>query len=362
MLVKVTSRAEDWEGLAGCVRKTDPIVFPWRDRVLDIIRSVPLTGGRQAQLMLLGEGEPYRYMLRHFFPLQRRSYVSLEYDLKRALERRLGHDLDDDSVDMLVASSFFGKNQAEAFVNGESSQALTLNVQGNLTVDRIVDKLCAIRQAFVPQAPKPAGHLRTQVPTLLPSLPLARPRRTFRPLVVVKSNLVAAAGVSTEMKYRTPMPNLELEWVIARRWSVAASALFEKFSITPGYDAWHVTAYTLEGRYRLWPDGRYGGLYLGLYGRVGDYNIRRENSDAPTGNTGRYCGVGLSAGYTLPIGDRWVVEAGAAAGYRHCDVKEYSHESCDENYLDGRQKRDRLVAGDLFLRVGYRIGEWRTSR
>jgi hypothetical protein len=193
-------------------------------------------------------------------------------------------------------------------------------------------------------------------------LPFTPAKRSFRPLLVVKTNLVAAAGVSTEIKYRTPMPNLELEWLINERFSVAVAGLFEKFSITPGYDAWHTTAYTLEGRYRVWPRATYGGLYLGLYGRMGDYNIRRSAANAPTGNTGRYSATGLSVGYTLPLSNHWILEAGAACGYRHNRIKSYTHEAPQENYIDDQRGKDKFELGDLFVRIGYRIGKWRANR
>jgi hypothetical protein len=360
MPVEVSYVAEDWDGLAECVRNADPLVLPQRNEILNIIHNVPVFSGRQAQLMLLDEGRPYRYMYTHFFPLQRRSTVTLEYDIKDEMERQLGHPIDDNSIDLIIASAFLSKDKAEAFLKGDALQAVTLNANALFTTGRIVDKIRGIQQTLL-KAPLVIDKKQSlqEEPVVAPVMPV---RRIFHPWLVVKTNLLADAGLTTEVRYRTPMPNLELEYLIDTHFSVALSGLYEKFSSIHGYDNWHVTAYTLEGRYRILAQPCYGGLYIGLYGRVGDYNFRKciAEEERP-GNTGRYFGVGLSAGYTLPLGNRWVLEGGAAAGYRQSSVKNYTHESADKNMMDGRTPKHTFGLGDLFVRIGYRFGNWRRN-
>ena len=70
--------SEDWDGLAALVEACDA---PWRDEALDIIRNTPVwvvrggkvVDGRKRRLSRLRGGEPWRYMLRNFFPELRSS-------------------------------------------------------------------------------------------------------------------------------------------------------------------------------------------------------------------------------------------------------------------------------------------------
>jgi hypothetical protein len=176
--------------------------------------------------------------------------------------------------------------------------------------------------------------------------------------VVIKTNLLYDAGISSEPSYRTPMPNLEVEYLISRRWSVSLAGLYEGWAHNiHNYARWHVTSYTLEGRYRILPDKCWGGLYIGAYGRVGDYNLLYSWDDLTSGNhTGRYNEVGLSAGYTWPFAKHWVVEAGVQGGYRHSNVKNYTHEEPDNNYYDNSTLKNALKLTGLYLNIGYRFG------
>ena len=71
--------AINWEGLRRKVEASD---MQYRDEVLDIIDNVPAEKGRNHQLMGLRAGEPYRYMMKHFFPeLRNACYISVYYDV-----------------------------------------------------------------------------------------------------------------------------------------------------------------------------------------------------------------------------------------------------------------------------------------
>ncbi|MDR0541197.1 MAG: DUF3868 domain-containing protein [Dysgonamonadaceae bacterium] len=68
---------EDWDGLAGLIQK-DPKVEN-ADQILRLIRTVDIFQGREKQIMDLNGGRPYLYMLKHLFPLLRRSEYQIEY-------------------------------------------------------------------------------------------------------------------------------------------------------------------------------------------------------------------------------------------------------------------------------------------
>ena len=76
---ELNNGAVNWEGLRRKVEASD---MRYRDEVLDIIDNVPADKGRNHQLMALHAGEPYRYMMKHFFPeLRNACYISVYYDV-----------------------------------------------------------------------------------------------------------------------------------------------------------------------------------------------------------------------------------------------------------------------------------------
>lgn len=95
-LFTVTSIAEDWDGLAEFVRASD---MPQKDKIQEIISTTGIHQGREATLMLVDKGEPYRRMLTEIFPRLRRveyriNYSFKDYDMQEAsalLERHPGN-------------------------------------------------------------------------------------------------------------------------------------------------------------------------------------------------------------------------------------------------------------------------------
>lgn len=77
--------SEDWEGLRELVAEGD---MPAKEKVLDILDNVPLWDaknkrGRKGELMRLDRGEPYRYLLREYFPMMRQaSFIQVYYETK----------------------------------------------------------------------------------------------------------------------------------------------------------------------------------------------------------------------------------------------------------------------------------------
>ena len=47
----------------------DTIDFEYKDEALNIINDIPVEKGREAKLMQLRGGVPYRYMLKYIFPV-----------------------------------------------------------------------------------------------------------------------------------------------------------------------------------------------------------------------------------------------------------------------------------------------------
>ena len=73
------SVAEDWETLRGMIVASD---YPWKDAALKIIDGTDIFDGREKKLMMLSGGQPYRMMLKEWFPLLRRTDYRLNYSVK----------------------------------------------------------------------------------------------------------------------------------------------------------------------------------------------------------------------------------------------------------------------------------------
>ena len=76
-LFRVSSVAEDWDGLADLLR-TAPVP-PYAGRVLALMDSVGIFRGRERQLMMMDGGRVYRSLLEDYFPRLRRIRVTVGY-------------------------------------------------------------------------------------------------------------------------------------------------------------------------------------------------------------------------------------------------------------------------------------------
>jgi outer membrane protein OmpA-like peptidoglycan-associated protein len=77
--ITVNSHSEDWDGLVEMIRAD--MQMPYRYEALAVIESYGIFGGREKHLMDLGQGVPYKYMYRWFFPKLRRMVVTFEYEV-----------------------------------------------------------------------------------------------------------------------------------------------------------------------------------------------------------------------------------------------------------------------------------------
>jgi outer membrane protein OmpA-like peptidoglycan-associated protein len=77
--VTVAGHSEDWDGLVKMVREDSQM--PYRYETLALIESYGIFAGREKNLMDLGQGVPYKYMYRWFFPKLRRMEVTFQYEV-----------------------------------------------------------------------------------------------------------------------------------------------------------------------------------------------------------------------------------------------------------------------------------------
>ena len=78
-LYSIRFGGENWDDLVEAVQTSD---MPDKQAVLDIIVGYSIIGGREAKLMALKGGTPWRYMLREMFPSLRKVTVTVDYDVR----------------------------------------------------------------------------------------------------------------------------------------------------------------------------------------------------------------------------------------------------------------------------------------
>lgn len=71
---------EDWEGLQKLVEASE---MQYKDEVLALIADVPVEQNREAKLMALRGGVPYKQMLRELFPALRRVVFRADYEVRQ---------------------------------------------------------------------------------------------------------------------------------------------------------------------------------------------------------------------------------------------------------------------------------------
>ncbi|NDV82839.1 DUF3868 domain-containing protein [Bacteroides sp. 51] len=70
---------ENWEGL---VKALSTMEMEDKNEVLEVINKTSIEDGREAKLMKLNGGIPYRFMLKHIFPSLRVAICKVEYNVK----------------------------------------------------------------------------------------------------------------------------------------------------------------------------------------------------------------------------------------------------------------------------------------
>lgn len=179
--------------------------------------------------------------------------------------------------------------------------------------------------------------------------------------LVVKTNLLPWCGVASSLLFGTDgakiqtgsfMPNMEVEWCFAGRWSVAVSGIYADFAYgDKTRDRWSVSEFSVEPR--IWPleRDRFTWLYSGLFAEYGDFDVRgnvvSSDPDVLYGRTGRFWTMGASVGCLVPLGAGFCAEVGVRAGYRRVtDGKKYRYDKVDDkNYLETRFASTGFMVG-----------------
>lgn len=287
-----------------------------KDSVVSLIDHIPVwvtnasgqvTGSRKQRLMDLDGGRAWREMQERFFPSLRYSMISVSHEESPA-------------------------------------EAVELPIAEEIT-------LCGNHDDNRPSSDA-EGEAGTEVAGTLSGA--GQERFGFRPLVAVKTNLLAWGTLMPDFKSYVPVPNLEVEWFVNHRWSVTVTGAY----VSRRYDGgqlFALSSYSVEPRFWLCADGRHRLLHAGIYGQAGDYDVQQKRIKYD-GLTGRLFGGGVSLGAAIPFLPSFGMEAGLRVGYRHSKVKGYNRTE-DGCYREITTADNHWGVTGLKLSLYYRFGK-----
>lgn len=268
-LIEESPMGIDWNELRRLVDETPGV--PAREKVLDILDNTPLwiynsegkiVSGRKKRLMDLQGGRPYNWMLANLFPQMRNA----------------------------VAVTLFFKEQPAP---------VEPVVEEDNTVQAIADTVVGHPEQAVVEEPVVYGG----------TIPSTAPKTDSR--FALKTNMLG---------YAVLMPNIEAEWMFVDRWSAALEVQGAWYSKTPPHKVYRIATIMPEVRYWVIEHSRWHGMYVGVFGGVGEYDLSKGKKSGHEGEGGM---AGLSVGYMWPISKHLSLEAGIGAGYMHIRDKKY---------------------------------------
>lgn len=323
--IETTCVPEDWDGLVEALRNAD---YPELEKVQAIASSDLSAEQKEKKLRKLPHGI-YKELSRNYFPLLRRATL--------VIRSKRNEEPDPAGTASVRNPLVREQNTEEGYVNTQqnqmnyrNSQFYRQNVQNALLADRYGNSYCGSKRR------------KNTYSTFLAD--------DFTPTIAVGTNLLEWAGFRPDFSRTTVIPNIYVEYYFLKRWSAKAAFSYCDWSYSDGNRYQGLSSYSVEPRYWWKNDGKYRGLFLGVYGQLGDYNQK-----CPVENyTGKYYSGGLSAGYLFPLYKGLAVEVSVRAGYRHATVKKYrANEECSD--LCREYDKNEFTITGSFLNLLYRF-------
>jgi hypothetical protein len=332
--VDISWVAEDWGSLYDYVLGAR---FSGREEVLRLIEETDVFRGREAQLMRVQGGRVYRWLLRDYFPKLRRVEIRVEYDLRRMLEQIYQKEFSEEEFERALAQE---RARLREEVRNEVLESLPR-----------IDTVYHMGQTDI----EILGYGELYSITHTEENPLYN---LYYPKWGVKINLMHRAGFARGIDYSTLLPNLAVERFFTRNFSVEAGMEYSNWSYNSGKEFQGLSAYRIEPRFWLRHSKSLCCVYMGVFGQVGDFNLRRLRLDAVNGMdmlTGKYYEGGLSAGCYLPLSLYWGVDMGVRGGYRQTEGQAYEKKENGNVHLYERTSRS-LRLTSIVLSLCYRWG------
>ncbi len=171
-------------------------------------------------------------------------------------------------------------------------------------------------------------------------VPYSKINTEYRPKLAVSTNLLL---------YGLLAPNVDLDWALARKWTMGAGVAYNPFSFGEESSTRFWVA-RLKADY--WFCNRFEKFHIGLHGLYGRFNVGNVNLPLTDAfDDYRYkgwgAGGGIHAGYHIPMGKRWGWDFRLGVGYVYLEYDKYQCEGCDR-YL-GRYNRHYFGVTDAAI-------------
>ncbi len=288
----------DWDALRRLVYSTPDMSN--RQKVLDILDNTPVwvydadgkvIDGRKKQLMDLAGGRTWSWMTANLFP-QLRNVTAIS--LCRRTPTGEGSD---------------GVQTEDTVAPGKADQT----ADGELNILSPDDN--ALEEATADSLNNNGTRLKDGGASLVAS-------EIYEPFhrLALKTNM---------LYYAILMPNLELEWLINKNWSVAVEGNIAWWGRYSKMRSYRMAVIDVEGRRWIKPRKPWHGMYVGVIAGGGWYDLQK-------GRPGKYGDglmAGVSFGYMWPIGRNLSLEAEIGAGYIYSRYKEYEYHDGHHVYM-----------------------------
>lgn len=171
----------------------------------------------------------------------------------------------------------------------------------------------------------------------------------------IKTNALLFAGLLPDGSMYSPVANAAMEVYFMDRFSAQLSFAYAMpYNKGDQYNLFSMTSLVVEPRWWLWSGSRFRGLYAGVYGQYGSFDVRIKEK-LEDNSTGSFYGGGISVGWLQPVWQGLYVEAGIQAGYRNDTVDVYELIPGSGNRKLATYTLNSFTLQGMNLSVGYRF-------
>ncbi len=307
--IETIAEGEAWDELRRAVEANPDV--PSRGAILDIIDSTPISvldargnvvSSRKKKLMDLRGGRPWQWMLANIFPKLRNS-LSVSILLK--------HDPTEANGEESVA--YGSSTPVSGDENAAQSPATDPYTQAS------ADSSAYIAQSGLEFAAKGLGSDISGMGAAEMSAAHDLTDTATASDQSVTTDTQVLALKTNALYYGILMPNLELEWLINKNWSVAVEGNLAWWGSYKHDKSYRICV--IDGEVRRWikPREPWHGMYVGVIAGGGWYDFLKKTP----GYHGWGIMSGLSVGYMWPVAKHLSLEAEIGAGYVRSRYKEY---------------------------------------
>lgn len=316
---------ENWALLEKSVVESD---LANKDKVLKIMKDTPAGAEREAALRRIDDGKTWE-------AISRQSFTDLLQNTSRVESSGTG-------MSFTFEASPAAKEHAEELRRQEEETRLA--EQRRLEEERVAEERRREeeRRRIEEEKAREAARLA------------AVEHRKLKALAALKTDFVLWGSLMPGFEMGSFMPNLSAEVYFARRWSVQLGGAYNNWdALTGDRGLYAVTAVDLEPRLWLKGNGLYRGLYFGVFGSYGDFDLQQK--DGLSGKTGTYFMGGVTGGWCQVLGRHLYLEAALRLGFRSAKGDNYTVLN-GHYYLDGSESRGKF-APQVRLQLVYRFGK-----